>query len=63
VRQKRRVHERAEAAAAAPQLVDEKDPAKFRSGVNTIVAVDCLGAGIGEIVLFCQAAAPGSRPA
>jgi microcompartment protein CcmK/EutM len=32
-----------------PQLVDEKDPTKFRPGTNTIVAVDCLGAGIGEI--------------
>ncbi len=37
-----------------PQLVDEKDPARFRPGVNTIVAVDSLGAGLGELVLFCQ---------
>jgi len=37
-----------------PQLVDEKDPAKFRPGTNTIVAVDSVGAGIGELVLFCQ---------
>ncbi len=37
-----------------PQLVDEKDPTKFRPGANTIVAVDGLGAGIGELVLFCQ---------
>src|SRR5215472_12106441 len=37
-----------------PQLVDEKDPAKFRPGVNTIVAVDSVGAGVGELVLFCQ---------
>jgi ethanolamine utilization protein EutN len=37
-----------------PQLVDEKDPSKFRPGVNTIVAVDSVGAGIGEMVLFCQ---------
>jgi len=37
-----------------PQLVDEKDPAKFRPGVNTIVAVDSVGAGIGELVMFCQ---------
>jgi ethanolamine utilization protein EutN len=37
-----------------PQLVDEKDPTKFRPGVNTIVAVDSLGAGIGEMVLFTQ---------
>ena len=37
-----------------PQLVDEKDPTKFRPGANTIVAVDALGAGEGEMVLFCQ---------
>ncbi len=37
-----------------PQLVDEKDPAKFRAGQNTIVAVDSVGAGIGELVMFCQ---------
>ena len=37
-----------------PQLVDEKDPTQFRPGANTIVAVDCLGAGIGELVMFCQ---------
>jgi len=36
------------------QLVDEKDPTKFRAGANTIVAVDSVGAGIGELVLFCQ---------
>src|SRR5882762_6797688 len=37
-----------------PQLVDEKDPTKLRPGLNTIVAVDSLGAGIGELVMFCQ---------
>jgi ethanolamine utilization protein EutN len=37
-----------------PQLVDDKDPSKFRPGQNTIVAVDSMGAGIGEMVLFCQ---------
>jgi len=37
-----------------PQLVDEKDPTKFRPGANTIVAVDSVGAGAGEMVLFCQ---------
>jgi len=37
-----------------PQLVDDKDPTRFRPGVNTIVAVDSVGAGIGELVLFCQ---------
>ena len=37
-----------------PQLVDDKDPTKFRPGTNTIVAVDSVGAGVGEMVLFCQ---------
>jgi ethanolamine utilization protein EutN len=37
-----------------PQLVDEKDPTKFRPGQNTIVAVDSVGCGEGELVLFCQ---------
>jgi ethanolamine utilization protein EutN len=37
-----------------PQLVDDKDPTKFRAGSNTIIAVDSVGAGIGELVLFCQ---------
>ena len=50
-----------------PQLVDDKDPARFRPGANTIVAVDCLGAGIGEMVLFCQGSsarlAPGMKDA
>lgn len=37
-----------------PLLVDEADPSRFRKGVNTIVAVDTMGAGKGEYVLFCQ---------
>ena len=37
-----------------PQLVDDKDPTKFKVGTNTIVAVDSVGAGEGELVLFCQ---------
>jgi ethanolamine utilization protein EutN len=37
-----------------PMLVDEAKPAKFRAGTNTIVAVDSLGAGSGDLVLFCQ---------
>src|SRR5258705_9330473 len=37
-----------------PQLVDEKDPTKLRPGSNTIVAVDTVGAGINELVMFCQ---------
>jgi ethanolamine utilization protein EutN len=37
-----------------PQLVDDKDPTKFRPGVNTIVAVDSVGAGVDEMVMFTQ---------
>ena len=37
-----------------PQLVDDKDPSRFKPGSNTIIAVDSVGAGIGELVLFCQ---------
>ncbi|MCS1409458.1 MAG: Carbon dioxide concentrating mechanism protein CcmL [Verrucomicrobia subdivision 3 bacterium] len=37
-----------------PQLVDDQDPTQFRPGKNTIVAVDSVGAGEGEMVLFCQ---------
>ena len=37
-----------------PQLVDEKDPTRFRPGSNTLVAVDSVGAGVGELVMFCQ---------
>lgn len=37
-----------------PQLVDDKDPTRFKAGSNTIVAVDSVGAGEGELVLFCQ---------
>jgi ethanolamine utilization protein EutN len=50
-----------------PQLVDDKDPTKFRPGVNTIVAVDSVGAGAGEMVLFTQGSsarlAPGMKDA
>jgi len=37
-----------------PMLVNEEDPAGFRAGINTIVAVDTHGAGQGDLVLFCQ---------
>lgn len=37
-----------------PQLVDEANPTKFRNGLNTIVAVDAVGAGEGDLVMFCQ---------
>ena len=50
-----------------PQLVDEKDPTQFRPGLNTVVAVDSLGAGLGELVMFSQGSsarlAPGLRDA
>lgn len=37
-----------------PLLIDEANPDRFRPGANTIVAVDSLGAGADEVVLFCQ---------
>ena len=37
-----------------PMLVDDANPTQFRAGANTVVAVDALGAGLDEVVLFCQ---------
>ena len=37
-----------------PMLIDPKNPGKFKPGANTIVAVDTLGAGEGELVMFAQ---------
>ncbi|KAB2641252.1 MAG: ethanolamine utilization protein EutN [Verrucomicrobia bacterium] len=37
-----------------PKLVDDKDPSRFKDGQNTIVAIDTVGAGEGELVLLCQ---------
>jgi ethanolamine utilization protein EutN len=37
-----------------PMLVDDQNPAQFKHGTNTIVAIDTVGAGEGELVLFCQ---------
>ena len=37
-----------------PKLVDDQDPTQFKNGANTIVAIDTVGAGEGELVLFCQ---------
>jgi ethanolamine utilization protein EutN len=34
--------------------VDDKDPTKFKDGQSTIVAIDTVGAGEGELVMFCQ---------
>jgi len=50
-----------------PMLVDQQDPTKFRPGQNTIVAIDALGAGEGEMVMFSQGSsarlAPGLKNA
>ncbi len=37
-----------------PMLVDPEDPGRFKPGNNTIVAIDTLGAGEGELVMFAQ---------
>jgi ethanolamine utilization protein EutN len=37
-----------------PMLVDPEDPSRFKSGNNTIVVIDTLGAGEGELVMFAQ---------
>lgn len=37
-----------------PMLADADAPATLKGGANTVVAVDSLGAGEGEMVLFVQ---------
>ncbi len=37
-----------------PMLVDPEHPDRFKPGSNTIVAIDTLGAGEGELVMFAQ---------
>lgn len=37
-----------------PLVVDDSSPAQLKPGGNTVVAVDPLGAGEGETVMFCQ---------
>ena len=37
-----------------PMLVDADNPGAFKPGGNTIVAIDTLGAGEGELVMFAQ---------
>jgi ethanolamine utilization protein EutN len=37
-----------------PMLVDQENPERLRPGSNTIVAIDSVGAGSGEMVLFAQ---------
>ena len=46
-----------------PQLVDDKDPTKFRSGSNTIIAVDTVGAGDMVVAAFSAARASGASTA
>ena len=45
-----------------PMLVDDQDPTRFRPGANTIVAVDSVGAGEGEMILFCQGSSARRAP-
>lgn len=37
-----------------PMLIDPEDPSRFKPGGNTIVAIDTLGAGEGELVMLAQ---------
>lgn len=37
-----------------PMLIDPNDPSQFKAGTNTIVAIDTLGAGEGELVMLAQ---------
>lgn len=37
-----------------PMLVDPANPSQLKPGSNTIVAIDTLGAGEGELVMFAQ---------
>ena len=37
-----------------PMLIDPNDPSRFKPGGNTIVALDTLGAGEGELVMLAQ---------
>ena len=37
-----------------PMLIDPDDPSRFKPGGNTIVALDTLGAGEGELVMLAQ---------
>lgn len=50
-----------------PLVVDEKEPTTLKPLANTFVAVDSVGAGEGEMVLFCQGSsarlAPGLKQA
>ena len=37
-----------------PQFVADRNPTQLRAGGDTFVAVDTVGAGVGEMVVICQ---------
>ena len=37
-----------------PMLIDAENPKVFKPGQNTVIAVDTVGAGKGDLVMFCQ---------
>ncbi|MGJ8640127.1 MAG: EutN/CcmL family microcompartment protein [Opitutaceae bacterium] len=37
-----------------PMLVDPENPSQLKPGSNTIVCIDTMGAGEGELVMFAQ---------
>lgn len=37
-----------------PMLADPENPSQLKPGANTIVCIDTLGAGEGELVMFAQ---------
>ena len=37
-----------------PQYADDRNPTRLRTGGDTFVAVDSVGAGVGEMVVICQ---------
>jgi microcompartment protein CcmK/EutM len=37
-----------------PQFVDERHQTHFRAGGDTFVALDSVGAGVGELVVICS---------
>ena len=37
-----------------PLQIDSSNPADFVENKNTVVAVDNCGAGVGQVVMFCQ---------
>ncbi|MBC2605220.1 EutN/CcmL family microcompartment protein [Pelagicoccus albus] len=37
-----------------PMLIDPENPSQLKEGANTIIAIDTLGAGEGELVMLAQ---------